>query len=120
MRFRYIDNLYTDIVDDKKFQKKLKTLARKKPDPTLFLITYPLCRAGIMEIYSEAELMQPYYRKQKKYLNIIGVFSSKDKAKKMLPDILNDIMQETGTIDVHKFVKAHLTDFAEDVQTDVK
>ena len=116
MRFRYIDNLYTDIDDEKKLRKKLKTLSKKKPDPAMFLVTYPLSNAGIMEIYSEAELMQPYYRKLKKYLNIIGVFSSKDKAKKMIPDILNDIIRETGKVDVYRFVKVHLKEFSEDVQ----
>ena len=67
MKFRYTDNLYTDIAEEKAFQKKLKTLARKKPDPRLFLITYPISGNNLMEIYSEMEILQPYYRKQKKY-----------------------------------------------------
>lgn len=108
MKFRYTDNLYTDIAEEKAFQKKLKTLARKKPDPRLFLITYPISGNNLMEIYSEMEILQPYYRKQKKYLNIMGIASSRDAAKKLIPDILNDMMFECGSIDVRTFVKAHM------------
>ena len=109
MKCRYTDNLYTDIIDEKAFQKKLKTLARKKPDPRIFLITYPISGHNLMEIYSEAEILQPYYRKQKKYLNIMGIASSRDAAKKLIPDILNDMMSECGSIDVKAFVKSHLS-----------
>lgn len=110
MKFRYIDNLYTDIESDKKFLKKLKKLGTKKPDVSLYLITYPISGHGLLEIYHEAELLQPYYRSQKKYLNIIGVMSSRKAAKEIIPDILNDIMNEMGSLDVHGFVKAHLSD----------
>ena len=109
MRFRYTDNLYTDIAEEKAFQKKLKNLARKKPDPRLFLITYPLSGNNLLEIYSELEILQPYYRKQKKYLNILGIASSRDAAKKLIPDILNDMMTECGSIDIKSFVKSHMS-----------
>ena len=110
MKFRYIDNIYTDMVSDKKFLKKLKKLGTKKPDVSLYLITYPISGNNLLEIYPEAELLQPYYRKQKKYLNILGVMSSRKAAKEIIPDILNDIMNETGSLDVRAFVKAHLSD----------
>ena len=99
----------TDIENDKKFLKKLKTLGRKKPDVSLYLITYPLSGNGLLEIYPEAELLQPYYRKLKKYLNIVGVMSSRSAAKEIIPEILNDIMSERGSLDVRGFVKAHLS-----------
>lgn len=109
MKFRYIDNIYTDIENDKKFLKKLKTLGKKKPDISLYLITYPITGHGLLEIYPEAELLQPYYRSLKKYLNIVGVMSSRQAAKDIIPEILNDIMNEMGKLDVHGFIKSHMS-----------
>ena len=91
LKFCIADNVYTELNKDKKFKKTLRQISRKKPVSGLFLITEPLFEAGIMEIYNYNELLQPYYRKQKRVINILGIASSRDNAKSIVRDIVEDL-----------------------------
>ena len=90
MKFDVSENVYTMDTSEKSFKKTLRTIARKKPVAGLFLVTEPLFDAGIMEIYDYNELLQPYYRKKKVRLKILGIASSRDEAKQLVADIYLD------------------------------
>ena len=83
MKFKLADNIYTKAEKEKKFRKELN--------------------AGIMEIYNYNELLQPYYKKKKVTINILGVSSSREHAKELVRDILEDTYNEYGSADINKY-----------------
>ncbi|MCR5214214.1 MAG: hypothetical protein K6E10_07335 [Eubacterium sp.] len=106
MKMCIAPGVYSDMIEDKEFGKLLKKVARKKPVATgLFVVTKPLYEAGIMEIYDYNELLQPFYRKKKIKLNIIGISSSRQGAKEIVKNIIDDMYDSLGTIDVTGFFK---------------
>ena len=100
MKIKVVDNVYTELNTEKSFKKLLRRIAMKRPVAGLYLITEPLYETGIMEIYSYNELLQPYYRKMRRKLNVYGVATSRDKAKKLLCDILDDSYRLYGGPDI--------------------
>ena len=90
MKFVYAEKLYTDIESQKEFSKILRKLTWNRSVKVLFLVTESLSDAGILEIYQDAELMQPYYKKMKRNLKVWGFSKSKPGAVQLICDILND------------------------------
>ena len=103
MKFRLSEKIYTEDGSEKKFQKQLVRIKRKRPVTGLYVITTPLYEAGIMEIYDYNELLQPYYRRKKSIINILGVSSSRDGAKKLVCEMLEDIYKEIGKPDINEY-----------------
>ena len=103
MKFKLADNLYTKYSSKKKFKKFLIKIKLKRPVNNLFVITAPLYNAGIMELYNYNELLQPFYRKQKRVINILGNSASKDEAKEVVADILDDTFREQGNADIKTY-----------------
>ncbi len=104
MKMSIVTGIYSDMTEDKEFAKLLKAVARKKPVATgLFVVTRPLYDAGIMEIYDYNELLQPFYRKKKQRLDIIGISKSRDGAKEIVKNIIDDMYDKLGTINVTEF-----------------
>ena len=99
MKYMIVKNVYTEAVSDRTFEKELKKVAMKRPVMGIFLITSPLGSTGIMEIYDYNELLQPYYRKQRRTLNIYGVAGSKAAAYEVVRDIMEDIISDIGKRD---------------------
>ena len=93
------DNIYTDIEKDKKFKKALSAIAKGEYSAPLFVVTYPLFSAGILEIYEYNELRQNFYRTMDDKIEIIGVSGSKDGARQVLVDILEDHLNEEGVLE---------------------
>ncbi len=93
-------NVYTQDFSEKDFKKALRRIAIKRPVKGLFVVTEPLFDAGIMEIYDYNELLQPYYRKQRRSINIYGIAKSRDKAKEVVNDIIGDAYRELGSPDI--------------------
>lgn len=100
MKFKIAKNIYTEPCDDKTFKKALRKIAVKRPVQGIYVITKPLFDAGIMEIYNYSELLQPFYRKKKDTLHIIGIARSREAAKRIVCDILEDAYSECGSPDI--------------------
>ncbi|MBR3041303.1 MAG: hypothetical protein IKH94_01360 [Eubacterium sp.] len=100
MKFVVAKNVYTSDISEKAFSKMLRRIAFKKPVNGLFVVTEPLYEAGIMEIYNYNELLQPFYRKKKNEINIYAVTNSRDNAKKLVCDIIDDAYRELGGPDI--------------------
>ena len=106
MKFKISEKLYTDSDSDKLFRKNLIKIKLKRPVTGLYVVTMPLYEAGIMEIYDYNELLQPYYRKLKKNIDILGVSNSRDGAKQLTCDILEDVYSEYGEADIKRFFQS--------------
>ncbi|SNU06137.1 hypothetical protein SAMN06297422_10648 [Lachnospiraceae bacterium] len=96
MKFSVAKNVYTTDISEKAFSKLLRRIALKRPVNGLFVVTEPLYEAGMMEIYNYNELLQPFYRKKKISINIYGIANSRDDAKKIVCDIIDDAYRELG------------------------
>ena len=102
MKFIIADNLYSDQLNDKAFKKTLRKVALKRPVNSLYVVTEPLYEAGILEIYNYNELLQPFYRKMKRNINIYGVATSRDSAKQLVLNIVEDSVNKFDTPDIKR------------------
>ncbi|MBO4864779.1 MAG: hypothetical protein J5517_10460 [Eubacterium sp.] len=100
MKFNISKKVYSSEITDKQFSKLLRRVSLKRPVKDLYVVTPPLYEAGIMEIYNYNELLQPFYRKQKQRLDIYGIAKSRDAAKQIVCDILEDAYRELGGPDI--------------------
>lgn len=103
MKFKLAKSVYTKADKEKKFRKELISIKLKRPVNNLYIVTTPLFEAGIMEIYNYNELLQPYYKKKKVTINILGISSSKEHAKELVRDIIEDTYNEYGSADILKY-----------------
>ncbi|SEQ56088.1 hypothetical protein SAMN02910369_02021 [Lachnospiraceae bacterium NE2001] len=103
MRYHIADNLYTEAIDEKKVRRLILKLRLKRPVRNLYVVTMPLFDAGIMEIYDYNELLQPFYRKRKQNLEVLGLSSTRDGAKCIVANILEDAYDKLGTPDIRRF-----------------
>ena len=92
------DHIYTDIEKKKQFEKHLNCIVKGKSSYPLFVITYPLFSAGILEIYDYNELLQDYYKKRDDDIVILGMSGSKEGARQVLCDLLEDHLSEEGVL----------------------
>ena len=99
------DSIYTDIVKDKKFDKTLKKIAAMKMTGPLYLVTLPIHKYGLLEIYSYDELLQHYYRRlqEENEIIVVGISESRTGAKSVVCDIIEDCLKRTGGLDISGF-----------------
>ncbi len=103
LKLKIVENVYSEFNNEKTFKKLLRKIALKRPVTGLYVITEPLFEAGIMEIYNYNELLQPYYRKQKREISILGIATDRNNAKKLVCDILDDVYREQESPDIRHF-----------------
>ena len=92
------DNIYTDIENKKRFNKKLNLIVKGKSSIPFFVVTLPVSSYGILEIYEYNELRQKYYRELDREFTVVGVSDSRDGAKQLVADILEDHMDQEGVL----------------------
>ena len=95
---RLADNIYTDIEKNKSFMKKLDRIARGKSAGPFYVVTYPVFSHGLLEIYEYNELLQNFYRTMDDQIVILGVSNSRDGAKQLVCDILEDHLDPEGRL----------------------
>ena len=92
------DNIYTDIENKKRFNKKLNLIVKGKSSIPFFVVTLPVSSYGILEIYEYNELRQKYYRELDREITVVGVSDSREGAKQLVADILEDHMDQEGVL----------------------
>jgi hypothetical protein len=81
----------------------LRKVSVRRTVPGLYVIPEPLFEAGMMEIYNYNELLQPFYRKQKRTVSVLGMAKSRDGAKKVVSEILEDVYEKYNSPDINSF-----------------
>lgn len=84
--------IYTDIESDRKFNKVYNKITRLSPAKDIFIVTLPIYKHGLFEIYKYDEMLQHYYRTVDDKIFIMGIASSKAKAKELVTDMINDMI----------------------------
>ena len=96
MEMKLADNIYTDIEKKKSFNKKLNRIVKGKASVPFFVVTLPVFSHGLLEIYEYNELLQHFYRKMDGEILVIGISDSRNGAKQLVADILEDHLDREG------------------------
>lgn len=95
--------LYLDSVTKKNLRKIKRRMERRKINLRVYCIALASNEKNLLDIYSTNELLFQYYRQ--KDIKVIGLASSKESAIQLVADIVNDVYQQTGRLDVRTFFK---------------
>ena len=105
MDIRFHEKLYTDGLSDKKLASAKKKIKRKSPKINLFLITLPVGKQGILEIYWYPELLQSFYQNMDIEMTVVGIARSRETAFELIKMMIKDIGCEKGQIPIEQFFK---------------
>jgi len=99
---RFSGKLYISPCLDKKCGIVKWKLRTGRPQPFVYIIA--LARNDdLLEIYHSGMLRQKYYRKKQNAPYIVGIAAGYGGAVKLVTDIIQDVLRETGTYDVKAF-----------------
>ena len=105
MNIRIHEQLYSEDISDRKLAVLKKKLIKKSVKLDLFLVTLPLGKEGILEIYWYPELLQKAYQDLKCELRVIGVAKNRDEAFELIRTIVEDVGIAKGTISMKEFIE---------------
>lgn len=103
---RFIRDLFTYGIKDKKVDRIADKIKRGKKINKLFLVTLPLFDDGIMEVYQYNQLLQPYYAERTDDIIVVGMSIGKNGANEIILDIIQR-MTDAGygaSLDVRGFL----------------
>lgn len=95
--------LYLDSVTKKNLRKIKRRMERRKINLRVYCVALASNEKNLLDIYSTNELLFQYYRQ--KDIKVIGLAFSKESAIQLVADIVNDVYQQTGRLDVRTFFK---------------
>ncbi|SEF40779.1 hypothetical protein SAMN04487934_10155 [Eubacterium ruminantium] len=100
-----INNLYSDVERGRKLNKLIRSLYKYKPVMGLFVITLPLEKGALLEVYNYNVLLQPYYSERDDEIVVVGVTKSKDSANEILRRITEDTLKTLRCLDIKEYFK---------------
>lgn len=98
---KWCPKLYLDPVTEKKQKKIKRRMERQKINLRVYCIALASNEKNLLDIYCSNELLFQYYKS--KEMTIIGLASSKESAVELVGNIINDVYQQTGSLDVRTF-----------------
>lgn len=98
---KWYPNLYLDPVTEKKQNKIKRRMERRQINFKVYCIALASNEKNLLDIYCSNELLFQYYRE--KEMKIIGLASSRESAVRLVANIVNDVYQQTGRLDVRTF-----------------
>lgn len=105
MNIRIHEQLYSEGISDRKLASFKKKIIKRAPGLGLFLVTLPLGKEGLLEVYWYPELLQQYYRKMDVDLLVVGIATSREDAFHLIEQIVSDVGFEGGKIPVKDYFK---------------
>ncbi len=96
MNIRIHEQLYSEDISDRKLAVLKKKLIKKSVKLDLFLVTLPLGKEGILEIYWYPELLQNFYKKLEIDLLVVGIAKSREDAFHLIEQIVLDAGIDEG------------------------
>jgi len=99
-----LDGVYTYGISEKKLDKTLKKMKNGKIIPGLWLVTLPLFKDGILEIYDYNQLLQPFYKTMDDSIFIIGISKDRAGANEIVTEIVQGMYDANVDFDVRKYL----------------
>lgn len=103
MNIQFHEKLYRDGISDRKLASIQRKIKKKSPKLELFLITFPIGKEGILEIYWYPELLQSVYQNMDVELIVVGIAKSRLDAFYLIEQIISDVGCEAGNIPVRDY-----------------
>lgn len=100
MNIVFHNNMYTDGFSLKQVNNVKKKIKRLSPKLRLFLVTLPVGKQGILEIYWYPELLQKVYRNYDGDMIVIGLAKTREEAFELVEQIIRDVGWQDGSIPV--------------------
>lgn len=94
---RFIEDLYTYDIKDKKINKLLRKISHQKRVNKLYVVIFPLFGDGILEVYNYNQLLQPYYKKRTDDIEIVGISRGRAGADMIILGIIQDMCDKNCT-----------------------
>lgn len=103
---RIIDNLYTTGIKEKKLKKiknKIHSNSKLGKLKKAYVVTLPLCKDGLLEVYVYDQLLQPYYISNFDVC-VIGIADTKESAMGLVTDIIQQSYDAGYGLDICGFL----------------
>lgn len=99
---RWYKNLYIGEKARKNRYKIVWKVKHRAGTINVYLLIFPSNSENMLEILNANYLLQPYYRHQD--IKIIGIASSYGEALTLLTEIVQEIYQKTGTVNIKEYI----------------
>lgn len=96
-------NLYIGEKAKEHEQKIIGNIKKRKIVYNAYVITLPISKGNVLEIYPSFVLSQKHYRNID--FTVVGIAVGKDEALKIIENIIMDCYRATGEFDARQFVK---------------
>lgn len=97
----WCDDPYLDEVLTPGFHRLKKKIAHEKLTMGIYCIAFPTNPNNLFDIIPANELLFPYYKKRE--MRLVGAAKGKQSAFLLLAEMLEDMLQELGTINPKEY-----------------
>ena len=101
---KYYSNLYVSEGLEKKKDKVIARLERRKIQPDLHEILLPECDHNQLEIVNAVYLLQPGYPREDRM--VVGIAKGFDEAAELIEKIIREVYDATGDLKIRDYIQA--------------
>lgn len=101
---KYYSNLYVSEGLEKKKDKVIARLERRKLQPDLHVIFLPECDHNQLEIVNAMYLLQPSYPRENRM--VVGIAKGFDEAVELVEKISREVYDATGNLEIRDYIQA--------------
>lgn len=100
---KVVNTLYTYGIEEKEAKSLAKKLKYNDKKLKLYVVCLPIFDHGIMEIYDYRQFTQPFYKKLRKDITVLGIAGDKAGAEEIVLRITQDLYDADNGFDMKKF-----------------
>ena len=101
---KYFSNLYGSEGLEKKKDKVIARLERRKIQPDLHVILLPECDHNQLEIVNAMYLLQPCYPREGRM--VVGIAKGFEEAVELVEEISREVYDATGDLELRDYIQA--------------
>ena len=101
---KYYSNLYVSEGLEKKKDKVIARLERRKIQPDLHVILLPDCDHNQLEIVNAMYLLQPGYPREDRM--VVGIAKGFEEAVELVEEISREVYDATGDLELRDYIQA--------------
>ena len=98
------ERVFTGELTNREIEKYIKRIsANRSISDEAYVITFPLWKDGILNIYNYGELLKKEYNTIVDDIDVVGIAKTYEDAMMVLEDIVEAMLKDQGEIDVCKY-----------------
>lgn len=106
MEFKLYKRLYTNNLSPGRIKRYRSKIEQGKPALSLYLITLPLNKEGLFEVYPYTLLLQKHFKEDPGSVYVLGFADAYDEALEVVRRLVDDMYGQTGGFDIVRFVQS--------------